>query len=137
MEKFLEWIQVKIGLHTKINKPPLVNEGDIWWSSLGENVGTEINGKGKSFKRPVIIFKKISRKFYFVIPASSQMHAGPWYMPYKDGELEVIACLHQARSIDSRRLLNKQGEMNSTDFINLRQRFQELYNPVSYLAETT
>jgi hypothetical protein len=55
------------GLQTKVasgtQSPPLVTAGDIWWASIGENVGSEINGKSRLFSRPVIIFKKLAHGF--------------------------------------------------------------------------
>ncbi len=31
--------------------PPLFKESDIWWCHLGDNIGTEISGKGDMFDR--------------------------------------------------------------------------------------
>ena len=59
LKRFLEWIGLKEKLHTADNKPPLFKEGEIWWSAIGENVGIEVNGKGKPFSRPVYIYKKL------------------------------------------------------------------------------
>lgn len=42
MKRFLEWIGLKEKLHNSEHKPPLVSEGDMWWASFGENIGSEI-----------------------------------------------------------------------------------------------
>ncbi len=130
MQNFLDWIKVKIKLHTTFVKPPLVNEGEIWWASLGENVGTEINGKGDLFARPVIILKKFSRWFYFVIPTSSQIHSGTWYVTYLQKNIEVVACLHQARSIDYHRLSKKLGTLDAETFDRIKHGFCNLYENI-------
>ena len=65
---FLRWFKLKPKLDNRNHKPPLISEGQIWWCHLGENIGTEINGKGKSFTRPVIIFKKLSQFTFLAIP---------------------------------------------------------------------
>ena len=62
VNRFFEWIGLKQKLHQGTQSPPLVSAGDIWWASVGENVGSEINGKSKLFSRPVIIFKKPNRE---------------------------------------------------------------------------
>ena len=49
MNRFLEWIALKQKLHQGTQAPPLVSAGDIWWASIGENVGSEINGKSRLF----------------------------------------------------------------------------------------
>ena len=45
MKRFLEWIGLKEKLHHAKHRAPLVSERDVWWASIGENVGSEINGK--------------------------------------------------------------------------------------------
>ena len=50
---------------------PSFKEGELWWCSIGINVGVEIFGKGPDAVRPVVIFKKIN-KFLFL----SQLFCG-------------------------------------------------------------
>jgi mRNA interferase MazF len=127
MKRFLEWFPVKMKLDAKENKPPLVSEGDIWWASLGENIGTEVNGKSAIFSRPVIILKRLSRETYFVIPATTQNHSGSWYVPYTYDGQRAIACLHQARSIDYRRLFSKLGIVEERAMAQIQKGFNKLY----------
>jgi hypothetical protein len=72
VKHFLEWIGVKQKLDTHDYTPPLVNEGDIWWCAIGENIGVETSGKGRNFTRPVIIIKKFGRLAFFGIPLTSK-----------------------------------------------------------------
>jgi hypothetical protein len=60
LKRFSEWFWLKKKLHERQQTPPLVSEREIWWASVGENVGSEINGKSALFSRPVIIYKKLS-----------------------------------------------------------------------------
>lgn len=53
MKQFSDWIILKEKLHNNRSKAPLVKERDIWWASIGENVGSEVNGKSKLFSRPM------------------------------------------------------------------------------------
>src|SRR5207245_4916659 len=46
MKRFFEWIGLKEKLHEAKHQPPLVSERDMWWASIGENVGSGIKGKG-------------------------------------------------------------------------------------------
>lgn len=127
IKRFLEWIGLKEKLDSKESKPPYLNEGDIWWASLGENVGVEINGKSKKFSRPVIILKKLSGKLYFVVPASTKTKKGTWYVSYKHRGKRATACLQHARSIDYRRLQSKMGRLNPSDFKRIKKGFRELF----------
>lgn len=58
IKRFFEWISLKKSLDSIIIDPPYVSDGEMWWASLGHNVGSEIDGKSRLFSRPVIIFKK-------------------------------------------------------------------------------
>ncbi|MFH1170118.1 MAG: type II toxin-antitoxin system PemK/MazF family toxin [Candidatus Vogelbacteria bacterium] len=127
MKKFLEWIGLKEQLHNQKHRPPLVSQGDIWWASVGENIGSEMNGKSKLFSRPVIIFKKLAHDFCFVIPTTTQIKNGTWYVKFRHQEKEMAACLHQARAIDCRRLSSKLGTLDDEDFTRIKNGFHSLY----------
>ena len=127
IKKFLEWMGVKERLHSVDAKPPLVSEGNLWWASIGENVGSEIDGKSRLFSRPVIVYKKLAHGFYFVIPTTTKIKEGSWYMQFRHKEKDMVACLHQARSIDFRRLSTKMGSLDDSDMKRLRASFGKLY----------
>ena len=89
-----EWFPVKESKHnTSLNKIPKVNESDVWWVAVGENVGVEINGKSEYFSRPVLVCKKLSHLGFMGIPLTTQKHDGSWYVSFrfqeKDGFREL------------------------------------------------
>jgi mRNA interferase MazF len=127
MKRFLAWFGLKQQLHEVSTEPPLVSERDIWWASIGENVGSEINGKSALFSRPVIVLKKLSHTFYFVIPTTTQAKDGSWYVPFRQHGKDMNACLHQARAIDYRRLSSRLGTIDGDDFTNIKDGFRRLY----------
>ncbi len=127
IKRFLEWIGLKERLHGGEHRPPLVSQGDIWWASIGENVGSEINGKNNLFSRPVIIFKKLAHGFYFVIPTTTKERKGTWQVKFRQQEKDMFACLHQARAIDYRRLSSKLGALDDEDFLRIKNGFHALY----------
>ena len=127
IKRFLEWIGLKEKLHSKLSRPPFVSEGDIWWISLGENVGSEINGKSEIFTRPGIIYKKLSHSFYFIIPTTTKSKQGSWYVSFIHKNKEMFACLHQVRVVDYRRLFSKLGTLDGEDFKKVKLGFESLY----------
>ncbi|WFU32429.1 type II toxin-antitoxin system PemK/MazF family toxin [Bradyrhizobium brasilense] len=127
MKRFFEWLGLKERLHKAKHAPPLVSERDIWWASMGENVGSEINGKSDLFSRPVIVLKKLAHGFYFVIPTTTQLREGTWYVAFQQHGKDVAACLHQARAIDFRRLSSRLGRVDSDDFERVKDGFRKLY----------
>jgi mRNA interferase MazF len=127
MKDFIKWFSLKPKLDSYIHKAPFVSEGDIWWASIGENVGSEIGGKSELFSRPVIIYKKLAHGFYFVIPTATKEKAGSWYVSFTHKEKVTVACLHQARSIDYRRLSTKLGTLSHEDLMTVKRGFDKLY----------
>lgn len=126
-KRFKQWLLLKEKLHDTNHRAPFVSEGEIWWSSLGENVGYEMNGKSDKFSRPVIIYKKLARNFYCVIPTTTQIKTGSWFVNFKQHGKNRTACLHQVRTIDHRRLWSKIGELDGTDFKRIKADFKNLY----------
>jgi mRNA interferase MazF len=127
MKQFLAWIGLKEQLHYTDHRPPLVSERDIWWASLGENVGSEMNGKSGRFSRPVLVLKKLAHGFFLVAPTTTQPHKGTWYVPVRlQGDDEYV-CLNQIRTIDYRRLYSKLGQIDTDNFERVREGFWRLY----------
>jgi mRNA interferase MazF len=126
LNRFLESIGLKQKLHRGTQAPPLVSPGDIWWASIGENVGSEINGKSKLFSRPVIIFKKLAHGFYFMIPTTTKSKVGSWYVAFRQADRGMIASLHQARAIDHRRL-SSSASLTTATFKKCAKGSEDLY----------
>lgn len=102
--------------------------GKIWWCAIGENVGAEINGKGESFARPVLILKKLSHLNFMGIPLTFQPHEGTWYAQFVFKDKLQVAALAQARSISVSRLYKKMGEVPKSDLEKVREAFLKLYS---------
>jgi mRNA interferase MazF len=109
LQRFSEWFGLKKKLHER-QQTPLISEREVWCASVGENVGSEINGKSALFSRPVIIYKKLSHGFYFVIPTTTQKKERSWFVRVRYQRTDMTACLHQAREIGHRRLSSRHGQ---------------------------
>ena len=53
---FDKWNERKKALNDR--ERILFNPREIWWCSFGVNIGSEQDGSGDNFERPVIIIKK-------------------------------------------------------------------------------
>ncbi|MDQ3014360.1 MAG: type II toxin-antitoxin system PemK/MazF family toxin [bacterium] len=127
IKRFLEWIRLKEKLHMIVYKPPLFNEGEIWWCSIGENVGSEINGKSMLFSRPILIYKKFSSTTFMGIPTTSQDRKGSWYVEITLGKRKSTIILNQARALDYKRLSSKLGQLDALEMNLVRTKFTNLY----------
>jgi mRNA interferase MazF len=93
---------------------PLVKRGEIFWCSVGVNVGVEYDGKGEYFLRPVLILKKYSNEIVFGVPLTTKGKKGDWYckLPHLIYGEESFAVLNQAKVYDTKRFKESMGELS-------------------------
>lgn len=127
LKNFLEWIGLKEKVHNSLG-PKLFKEGDIWWCAVGENVGIEINGKGKMFSRPALVYKKLSREGFMAIPLSTKIKKGSWYIEITFQSKKHSANISQARILSTSRMYKKMGELDEKDFQKIKSGFLRLYS---------
>ncbi len=125
MKKYDEWNDVKKTLNCIENKV-YFKERDIFWASIGENIGFEQNGKSELFSRPVLIMKKFSQNIFFGIPLSTQLKKGSFFFEFELNDKKSNALLVQGRLYDSKRLEQKIGMINKNDFVDLKIKLKEL-----------
>ncbi len=124
---FLEWIGLKEKLHNKENIPPFFKDGEVWWCYFGENVGTEMNGKGNFFTRPVIVLKKYDRYSFLAVPLTTKEKSGTWYFGFIHGGKRQTAVLSQARTTSYKRLKELVGKIDSADYADIKEAFEKLH----------
>ncbi len=127
LHNFDDWNHKKKQLHGSHPKI-LFKEGQIWWCSLGVNVGEEVLGKGPLYRRPVIVIRKITHSPCVVIPTTTQeKRAGSWYFPFEVNNLKRWAMVYQIRFISSRRLSNRESTLSDPDFQALKKAVRDFY----------
>lgn len=92
------------------------NDGEIWWCNIGENVGSEICGKGKDFLRPVLVINKLSKYNFIGIPLTSKEHKGSWYVEFIFKNKKEYAVVSQIENISVYRMHHKIGQVSWSDF---------------------
>ncbi|MDE2037915.1 MAG: type II toxin-antitoxin system PemK/MazF family toxin [Patescibacteria group bacterium] len=106
------WNSVKKRLDDKvIGRDFYFNEREIWWCSLGLNVGVESDGKSDTFERPVLIIKKFNGDMVWIVPLTGMPHDDRYHRKIAHGRNESWACLTQIRTISTKRLLRKVGTL--------------------------
>lgn len=124
--EFRDWIEVKVDIHERIALPNF-SEGEIWWCAVGRNVGVEINGKSKTFARPVIVLRKLNKRSFMAIPLTSKRHEGTWYVSFSFKGIEEYAALAQSRIMSAARLYQRIGRADETDMFKIRIGFCDLF----------
>ena len=127
IKNFTNWFALKPKLDQSNHKSPFVKEGQIWWCYLGENIGTEVSGKGQKFTRPAVILQKLSHYTYLIIPTSTQIKTGSWFVAFTYKNTDMVACLNQIRIVDHRRLDNRLGFLDDVDFGHIKNGFNNLF----------
>ena len=62
MKDFDNWNKEKKILESTANETLVFHEREIWWCSIGLNVGDEQDGKNDYFERPVLVIRKFNKK---------------------------------------------------------------------------
>jgi mRNA-degrading endonuclease toxin of MazEF toxin-antitoxin module len=121
------WNGNKKIIHLK-NENKLYHERQVWWCSLGLNIGSEQDGAGVDFNRPVLILKGLSRETCLVIPltTSSKKHHTRVQLGVVDGKF-ASALLSQVRVVDTKRFVYKIGFIDQAIFNNVRKIAKAFY----------
>ena len=72
---FDKWNEEKKTIHTRV-RAPFCHEREVWWCALGVNVGSEQDGSGVEYRRPVLVLKHLSKETFLAVPLtrSERMH---------------------------------------------------------------
>ena len=120
---FDQWNEKKKTTNFQSEYPHFLT-GQIWWAQLGQNIATEVAGKGNDFLRPVIIIQRVYGNACLAIPLSSQNRIGDYYHTFKDSKGKTqYALLTQTRYLDGKRLKYQLADTKKEDLDNLRNAF--------------
>ena len=127
MEKpFSQWNYLKQELDDS-KRLPTFNEREVWWCSIGVNVGFEVFGEGHGFWRPVLLLNKHNRHTFHGLPLGSTVKPGSrhhFYLEFNDRPGSVM--LSQGRTMSSKRLSNIMGTLPESTFESIRDAYREL-----------
>src|SRR3989344_107985 len=100
---FDRWNEQKKIIHTSRGLK-FFHEREIWWCSLGLNIGLEQDGTNELFERPVLIIKKFNRDVLWVLPLTRTSKQNRYYVPISVGDANSVVILSQLRLISSKLL---------------------------------
>lgn len=114
------WNSLKKQLAAK-ESPRFFRAQEIWWCSVGLNVGYEIYGKGPAFIRPVLVLKKKSRDTFIGIPMSTRLKDRPdYYLIEFNGKTSAML-VGEIRNFDARRLADRMGKLSDPKFMQIEK----------------
>lgn len=123
---FNSWNEQKKVINDRVSSP-FCHERELWWCSLGVNIGFEQDGSGIEFRRPVLILKGLSKTTSLVIPLTKSIseHKFRPRIGLVGGE-EACALLSQIRVVDTRRLVSKIGNLDKNIFEGIRKTVKDM-----------
>jgi mRNA interferase MazF len=121
VKDFKSWSNLKQKLDAK-QRRAYFKEREIWWCSIGVNVGEEIDGKSQLFSRPILVLKKLTKNLCIGLPLTTKVKLGSWYAPIFFNEKSTTVILNQIRVLDSRRFTSKICELSRTDFYEVKRK---------------
>ena len=98
------------------------HKGDIWFASIGKNIGDEEDGKHLSFERPILVVRKFNNSIFLGVPLTSNKDKEGKYYHKLISFSDSVAVLSQIRLFDAKRLLRPMGKIKNEELkeINLK-----------------
>jgi len=119
---YINWKNLKYELILSEASPPRFNERDIWWCSIGLNVGYEINGKNDLVERPVLVLKKYNNSMFFGLPLTTkQKNYDSRHSTNVNGK-DADIILDQGKSFSAKRLNRRERVIGYKEFDLVKQK---------------
>ena len=115
LQKFIESKNVDIFCNTR----------EIWWASLGLNIGSEEDGKNNLFERPVLIIKVFNKSTVRILPLTSKTKNDKNHVPISYEGMLGSVILSQLKTISTKRLTRKLCKLNKREFDEITQRLRQ------------
>lgn len=126
MEKdFDKWNVVKQTLHHRRHKM-FVKEREVWWCSIGVNVGHEENGKNETYERPVLILRKMQPELFLAVPLSTKLRESISRFEHRRKEKNEAVLLGQLRILSTSRLQRRMWRMAEGEFEEIKKQLKDL-----------
>jgi mRNA-degrading endonuclease toxin of MazEF toxin-antitoxin module len=127
MEKdFDTWNTRKKKIEHDIDNAKVFHEREIWWCSIGLNIGDEQDGKNELFERPVLIVRKFNKGLAWVLPLTSTPKQGIHYHSLLFDDRETSVILSQMRLVSSKRLLRYMRKISQGQTRKIRNKIARL-----------
>ena len=113
---FNAWNVQKQRIEKGSGGPHYVLEKEVWWCSLGINIGAEIDGKHDMYERPVLILKHINKHTILIAPCTSKDPRYKYSIKIHTPRIDSFLNFAQTRVISKKRLLRRIGILDDKQF---------------------
>lgn len=134
MKDFLQWHEMKRNLES-LDRRVYFRGREIWWCSLGENLGAEQDGKHERFERPVLVIRKFNKDLFWGVPLTSTRKESRFYFPIEIHGTSRSVILSQLKTMSSKRLTRRLAKVHPRIFQQIIQGFLSLINETDPLRD--
>jgi mRNA-degrading endonuclease toxin of MazEF toxin-antitoxin module len=119
IKDFDKWNAKKKLLEKRSGNDIFFRERDIWWCSLGTNLGSEEDGKNELFERPVLVIRKFGKESAWVLPITTKLRKqSPYHFIFEgeNGASVDSAILSQIRTVSIKRFQRFMRRVSTYEF---------------------
>lgn len=121
IQDFDKWNKKKKELDYSI-KNILPDKRQVWWLSVGLNIGVEEDGKNDNFERPVLVMKVFNKQCFLGIPITNIDKSNKkYYFLITYNQRKYFLILSQIRLFSVKRLSRKIYKVDSQDFLRIKK----------------
>ena len=126
IKDFDKWNDDKKKTNSKLASKEF-NNREVWWVKFGINIGSEQDGIGEDFERPIVIIKKFSHNTFLCAPLTTKLKNVKYRVALSANNKISYAILDQIKVLDSRRLIRKIGLADSFEFSFLKESVKSIF----------
>lgn len=123
-----EWNLLKQEINFSKNYPLFFKKREIWWASIGSNIGREEDGKNHRFERPVLILKTFGSETMIICPLTSKRKNDIFHFSLNSSDKKGLVILSQIKLISNKRLIRKIYKISNTDFLNILNNIKKFFD---------
>ena len=106
-KEFDKWNEIKKQVDGR-GLPRFYHPREVWWCSLGVNIGFEQDGTSSQYQRPVLIIRAFNRHVCLIVPLTTSAKKNKYHVSLGMIEdKEAFAIISQLRLIDTKRFTDR------------------------------
>ena len=121
---FQGWHDKKSDIHENKTRV-FFHQSEIWFASVGLNIGFEQDGQGDAFLRPVLVIKKFSNDTLWCLSLTRSTKKNAYHYPFSLNSEVSTVILSQLRLIDAKRLQYKIGDLPEKEFGEVKEKLRQ------------
>jgi mRNA-degrading endonuclease toxin of MazEF toxin-antitoxin module len=100
--------------------------GDIWWSHVGVNLGSEICGKNQPYERPVLVLHAFTNTLLLIAPLTTKNKNTNNHVKIIFRKTTSFAMLEHVKTISTKRLSRRMGRLDKDIFRKVCVKYKEI-----------